>query len=344
MTVTARAFAPNLLSITADISGSVTVNKVPVLFPNRVVNNLNGINGAPLAPGMVAQVYGSSLATSTAEPGVIPLVKTFNGTRVLVGAFDAPFYYLSDGQLNVQLPTELAADKEYSIVVAANGAYTLPDSIFLAPATPGVVAFADKRLVAQHGDYTLITPESPGKPGEAITIYLVGMGATDPTVASAVPPQASPKTSAPPKTPDKANPHPPILSPYDPVTRKNTSDRRDDPKERRNTLLSVNDISMRFGARILFEDVTTTFLQPDAATPSPGPNGAGKSTFMKILTGEIEPSKGSVTRPKKGRHPAPGSVRVRCLPRAGHRHHGQRPAVGSACRSAKCSTPRIPIS
>ena len=30
-----------------------------------------------------------------------------------------------------------------------------------------------------------------------------------------------------------------------------------------------------------------------------GPNGSGKSTFMKILTGEIEPSKGSVTRPKK---------------------------------------------
>ena len=33
--------------------------------------------------------------------------------------------------------------------------------------------------------------------------------------------------------------------------------------------------------------------------PSPGPNGAGKSTLMKILTGEIEPAKGSVTRPKK---------------------------------------------
>src|SRR5947209_272209 len=55
---------------------------------------------------------------------------------------------------------------------------------------------------------------------------------------------------------------------------------------------------MRFGARILFEDVSCTFLAGRRYSIS-GPNGAGKSTLMKILTGEIEPSKGSVTRPKK---------------------------------------------
>src|ERR1700687_5041039 len=55
---------------------------------------------------------------------------------------------------------------------------------------------------------------------------------------------------------------------------------------------------MRFGAKILFEDVTCTFLSRRRYAIS-GPNGAGKSTLMKILTGEIEPSKGSVTRPKK---------------------------------------------
>ena len=55
---------------------------------------------------------------------------------------------------------------------------------------------------------------------------------------------------------------------------------------------------MRFGARILFEDVTTTFLQGRRYAIT-GPNGSGKSTFMKILTGEIEPEKGSVIRPDK---------------------------------------------
>jgi ATPase subunit of ABC transporter with duplicated ATPase domains len=63
-------------------------------------------------------------------------------------------------------------------------------------------------------------------------------------------------------------------------------------------LITVNDISMRFGAQILFEEVTTTFL-PGRRYAITGPNGSGKSTFMKILTGEIEPEKGAVIRPKK---------------------------------------------
>jgi len=63
-------------------------------------------------------------------------------------------------------------------------------------------------------------------------------------------------------------------------------------------MLSVNNISMRYGARILFEDVTTTFLSGRRYAIT-GPNGAGKSTFMKILTSEIDPTKGSITRPKK---------------------------------------------
>src|SRR6187401_2360847 len=62
--------------------------------------------------------------------------------------------------------------------------------------------------------------------------------------------------------------------------------------------LSINELSMRFGARILFEDVRTTFISGRRYAIT-GPNGAGKSTLMKILTGEIEPEKGSVTRPKK---------------------------------------------
>jgi ATPase subunit of ABC transporter with duplicated ATPase domains len=63
-------------------------------------------------------------------------------------------------------------------------------------------------------------------------------------------------------------------------------------------LLTVNNITMRFGARILFEEVTCSFLAGRRYAIT-GPNGAGKSTLMRILTGEMEPTKGSVTRPKK---------------------------------------------
>jgi len=63
-------------------------------------------------------------------------------------------------------------------------------------------------------------------------------------------------------------------------------------------MISVNNVSMRFAARVLFEDVTCTFM-PGRRYAVTGPNGAGKSTFMKILTGELEPTKGDVSRPKR---------------------------------------------
>src|ERR1700674_2109842 len=63
-------------------------------------------------------------------------------------------------------------------------------------------------------------------------------------------------------------------------------------------MLSVNNISMRFGPRVLFEDVTCTFMSGRRYAVT-GPNGAGKTPFMKILPGELEPTKGSITAPKK---------------------------------------------
>jgi ATPase subunit of ABC transporter with duplicated ATPase domains len=63
-------------------------------------------------------------------------------------------------------------------------------------------------------------------------------------------------------------------------------------------MIAVENITMRFGSRILFEDVTTTFMAGRRYAIS-GPNGAGKSTFMKILTGEQEPTMGKITRPKR---------------------------------------------
>ena len=63
-------------------------------------------------------------------------------------------------------------------------------------------------------------------------------------------------------------------------------------------MLSVNNITMRFGGRILFEDVTCSFMAGRRYAIT-GPNGAGKTTLMKILAGDFEPTKGSITRPKK---------------------------------------------
>ena len=63
-------------------------------------------------------------------------------------------------------------------------------------------------------------------------------------------------------------------------------------------MISVSSVSMRYGAKILFEDVSVTFVAGRRYGLT-GPNGAGKSTFMKVLTGELDAQKGNVVRPKK---------------------------------------------
>jgi ATPase subunit of ABC transporter with duplicated ATPase domains len=63
-------------------------------------------------------------------------------------------------------------------------------------------------------------------------------------------------------------------------------------------MISVQGVSMRFGSKVLFDDVTTTF-SAGRRYGLTGPNGAGKSTFMKLLTGELAPQRGTVVAPAK---------------------------------------------
>ena len=64
-------------------------------------------------------------------------------------------------------------------------------------------------------------------------------------------------------------------------------------------MITVNNVSKSYATNVLFENVTVTFNRGSRYGLT-GPNGAGKSTFMKILTGEYEPTnKGTVARPRK---------------------------------------------
>jgi ATPase subunit of ABC transporter with duplicated ATPase domains len=63
-------------------------------------------------------------------------------------------------------------------------------------------------------------------------------------------------------------------------------------------MISVSNVTMRYGSKLLFEDVSVTFTDGRRYGLT-GPNGAGKSTFMKVLTGEIDAQKGTVVRPRK---------------------------------------------
>ena len=58
-------------------------------------------------------------------------------------------------------------------------------------------------------------------------------------------------------------------------------------------MISVNNVSLSFGKRVLFDEVNLSFSKGNCYGVI-GANGAGKSTFLKILSGEIEPTKGTI--------------------------------------------------
>jgi ATPase subunit of ABC transporter with duplicated ATPase domains len=63
-------------------------------------------------------------------------------------------------------------------------------------------------------------------------------------------------------------------------------------------MISVSNVTMRYGSKILFEDVSVNFV-PGRRYGLTGPNGSGKTTFMRILTGDLDAQKGTVVRPRK---------------------------------------------
>ncbi len=58
-------------------------------------------------------------------------------------------------------------------------------------------------------------------------------------------------------------------------------------------MISVKNLTLSFGKRVLFDEVNLNFIKGNCYGVI-GANGAGKSTFLKILSGEIDPTKGSI--------------------------------------------------
>ncbi|MDA0310327.1 MAG: ATP-binding cassette domain-containing protein, partial [Bacteroidetes bacterium] len=58
-------------------------------------------------------------------------------------------------------------------------------------------------------------------------------------------------------------------------------------------MLTVSNLALQFGKRVLFDEVNLVF-SPGNCYGVIGANGAGKSTFLKILSGELDPTSGNV--------------------------------------------------
>jgi len=186
LSVAFQGFAPPLKPVSTEVIGAVTKDSLPAVATNGVINSFIASRGLPIAPGAVVQIYGSALATGTGYGTVVNgrLSTAVTGTFVKIGGLDAPIAYASPTQINVQVPSELQANRQYQVIVNTSGVYSKPEPINTIAAQPVLAAFADGRVIAQDVNYNLINAQNPAHPGDVITLYLTGMGATTPPVAT----------------------------------------------------------------------------------------------------------------------------------------------------------------
>jgi uncharacterized protein (TIGR03437 family) len=151
----------------------------PALFTGGIVNAASF--AGTVAPGSLISIFGANLASGTATASSAPWPMKLGDTSVQVNGVDVPVYFISAGQINAQLPYEIAAGTQVLSVTNAVGA---GDAIPLtvAPASCGIFQFGGGRGVVLNQDSSLNSPANPEARGNVVVAFLTGQGAVSPAV------------------------------------------------------------------------------------------------------------------------------------------------------------------
>ncbi len=131
------------------------------------------------APGMILSVFGWQLAPSTAAASNVPLPASMAGVDAAVNGVAAPLYYVSPGQLNLQIPYETAVNVPATLQINNNG-QAATQTFPVAAAAPGV--FTD-----QTG---AIVPNGSAMRGQITTLFVTGAGGMTPPIPTGAAPAA----------------------------------------------------------------------------------------------------------------------------------------------------------
>jgi uncharacterized protein (TIGR03437 family) len=158
---------------------------------NSIVNAASYHPGLP-SPGGLASLFVTGLnVTGTQVASGNPLPTELAGVQILVQGVPAPILAVADipdggyQQINFQVPFEIDINKVNLVEVRYQGysTFSIPQTV-----APGIFILSDGTPAVQHAaDYSLVTPSNPIKPGEAVIVYLTGLGQVVTPVASGVP-------------------------------------------------------------------------------------------------------------------------------------------------------------
>lgn len=161
-------------------TGTITIAKAypPYFMPQGVVTGVT----PGLVPGSLATIYGRNFGSGVLQAEAAPWPTILGRTRVVVGGVVAPLSYVGSGQINFQVPWEVAGQSGATVVVENDGLFS--DAV-------NVPVFSAQPYVAPgwvlHSNFQPVTAEDPALPGEVLVLYAVGLGSVSPQPATGAP-------------------------------------------------------------------------------------------------------------------------------------------------------------
>lgn len=195
VTVTVNALHPTLGSAAVRLSGVLTSAATPLLFRNGAVSAASLKPFAPVAPGSLVSIFGQNFEPTPTEASELPLPRRLGGISAKLGEVELPLVFAGPGQVNAQVPFEIASGTTASLVVKKGDLFTAPEEVTLVPVQPAIFS-VDMTGRGQgailDAQFRLADETNPAAVGEAVQIFATGLGSTIPAVASGEPAPDSP--------------------------------------------------------------------------------------------------------------------------------------------------------
>jgi uncharacterized protein (TIGR03437 family) len=190
-------------SLTVPVDLEITATGPPVVDFQGVLDNAIFAAGDSVSRGDIVAVKGQRLSMAVPASGTAPPLSTqVADTQVLLNGVPIPIFYTSYGQINCQIPTDAAAGVATLQVKRTDGQASNLVTVTIGARAPRLLRFniADYGAIvnAQDGSYPLPVGAIPGanthaaRAGDTLIIYAIGLGDTNPFVATGAAAPSSP--------------------------------------------------------------------------------------------------------------------------------------------------------
>ncbi|MEK7116570.1 MAG: hypothetical protein AAB837_00190 [Patescibacteria group bacterium] len=161
------------------IAKSVTITVLPLKPSFKTEGVVNSASFGPeLSPGVLATIFGKGLATQTTQTGMTPLPITLGGVQVQIDGLACPLLFVSEGQINFQIPSTIQPGMR-KIRVIRDNIFSDEVAVLISDFAPALFAVSRDQGMYFDSSYQLAgSRDNPLQKGETYFAYATGLAST----------------------------------------------------------------------------------------------------------------------------------------------------------------------